>query len=346
MKYDTICRFVEGMAIVGAGGSYSINRYGRVYDHRYYGFIDSVGNEVIPPTLHFAFSYSEGLTYQYYGDGGSVWYDKRGRVAVRYREGQGDNFYGGIARVNKRAVGMHRQLGDSEANPHDLRDNYINRAGEVLIPTYYDTIAAYRPGLPRLVAKAGRYGILDGRGSLAVPLRYDDARAPVDSLVWVRQADRWGRIDGYGRTVVPFRFDAARPTAAGHAIVRMGDSWGLVDRLGVPLTAMVYDNLGREAGGRILMQRDGLYGFLDESGEVRVAARFRRAWPYARGSARVQTLWLDGTIDPAGEWLSRWPRADWLYAIGILAVLGYWLRQKQGYLARLVRRQADEQMRE
>ena len=59
--------------------------------------------------------------------------------------------------------------------------------------TRYDDIDDFSDGLSR-VKLDDRYGFIDKKGKVVIPLLYDNARAVNEGLCLVRKADQWGTL--------------------------------------------------------------------------------------------------------------------------------------------------------
>jgi len=82
------------------------------------------------------------------------------------------------------------------------------------------------------VGRDDRYGYLDLRGDIAIPLTYDDVNSFSRGLAPVKKGGKWGYIGTDGHTAIPFVFDEAGPFASGLAPARIGSETGFIDRSG------------------------------------------------------------------------------------------------------------------
>ena len=107
----------------------------------------------------------------------------------------------------------------------------------------------------------GKYGYVDGSGTVRIEARFDDALPFSEGLAAVRlggpEDGRWGYIDTSGRFVIEPRFAGAAFFSEGLAAVTADDFF------------------------------DGKQGYIDRRGTIVIEPRFETAWPFADGVAAV-----------------------------------------------------------
>ena len=135
----------------------------------------------------------------------------------------------------------------------------------------------------------GKYGYVDGSGTVRIEARFDDALPFSEGLAAVRlggpEDGRWGYIDTSGRFVIEPRFAGASFFSEGLAAVTVNDFF------------------------------DGKQGYIDRQGTIVIEPRFETAWPFAHGVAivcvRRKTLSImeSSYIDTTGEFVQDLPRS-------------------------------------
>ena len=78
----------------------------------------------------------------------------------------------------------------------------------------------------------GKFGYVDGSGTLIIPARFDGADAFSEGLAVVLDSGRFGYIDARGAYAIPAVFRHARAFHRGRASVRFGGDWLVIDRGG------------------------------------------------------------------------------------------------------------------
>ena len=72
----------------------------------------------------------------------------------------------------------------------------------------YDYVGSFREDLA-VVMRNGKYGYIDRKGKLVIPLRYDYAYSFSEGLARVYLHEQCGFIDKSGFQVIPFKYDNA-----------------------------------------------------------------------------------------------------------------------------------------
>ena len=362
IEYDTIYNFSEGMAIVGRGRR-EVNQFGKVLSDFKYGYINKTGRLVVPTKYEYIESFSEGLGYVLPSLHEDVWFDKEGKPVLALGHlTHGESFKGNMAYVMFRKVGFHLSADyPGQKNPFDIRGNYIDHQGRLLVPWKYDTIAPYYPGYVRAVRKGDKWGFLDstarvavplvyddidvdsaffwqnrrrvgqaGRfgfmdvhtGRLLVPLQFDDTRPSQKTIVWVKKNGHWGCIDSSGNVVIPIQYDDAKPfDEYGLSVVKQREKWGLVNTAGNRLAPFQYDNILNFQEERAVVKRDDKFGFIDLKGREIIPASYDEVSPFINGHGFAKRWGLFVTLDTKGNWVRVKLQNDTLKWLTISLVL-------------------------
>lgn len=106
----------------------------------------------------------------------------------------------------------------------------------VVVPAEYDEIRDLHYGGLLLVRQAGKWGVLNGKGKLVLPLQYDAIRAtPANGYAYpvVEQAGRFGYLGLDGKLLVLPRYAAAEPFVEDVArVTTVGGQVGYIDAKG------------------------------------------------------------------------------------------------------------------
>ena len=246
VNYDEVCDFHEGLA--------------RVYKGDKYGFIDKMGNEVIPcvyeqlmeadPNFH------DGLALVHQGEK-YFFINKEGKEAFPYNYDTGLNFSDGLALVWK-----------------DRKCGYIDTKGnEVIALTdkYYGT--SFHDGLAAVGNNDGKYGFIDKKGELVIPMSFDVDELGVTSefhegYAVVCKNEKYGYIDKSGKEVIPCNYDAACNFSEGLAIVTKEGKDGFIDAKGKEVIPCEYSYANHFSEGIAVVQKGDKYQFIDKTGKV------------------------------------------------------------------------------
>jgi WG containing repeat len=149
----------------------------------------------------------------------------------------------------------------------------IDRSGKVLARGYGLTIGVVSEGrIP--VSKDDKFGYLDLRGNLAIPLIYDSGDSFGDGLAPVSSHGKWGYINREGKTIIPFVFDSAGSFGHGLAAVHRGLESGFIDKSGrfaFRLQFQYASGFGKTSTGSdvsAFWTDDSRFGYVTTSGKV------------------------------------------------------------------------------
>ena len=83
----------------------------------------------------------------------------------------------------------------------------IDNRGRIVIPTIYDSITRFSSGAV-IVRTADKLGLMRSDGKQICPVVYDDITVWYNLFV-VKQSGKWGFIDQRGNIVLPIEYDSA-----------------------------------------------------------------------------------------------------------------------------------------
>ena len=359
LEYDTIYNFQEGIAVVGRGQR-EVNQFGKVLSDFKYGYINQAGQLVVPTKYEYVENFSEGVGYVLPSLHADLWFDKQGKIALALRElSHAESFRGNMAYVNIAKVGF-REPPDypGQPNPLDVRGNYIDHQGRLLVPWKYDTIAPYFPGYLRPVRKNGKWGFLDslarvvrlqyddidkdsayfwqnlrrvrlvGRvgfmdtrnGQVIIAPKYEDSKPSQSALVWVSENGRWGCLNKLGQVIIPFQYHEVRPFEHGLSVVGKKGQWGLIDTTGKLLAPIRYDNILSFQDGRAVVKYNDKYGFLAPNGSLIIPTKYNEVSHFKNGQAYATYWGLFVTLDREGRWTKIKLQTTTLQALAFITV--------------------------
>jgi hypothetical protein len=324
--------------------------YGRTFPYRYgtlYGYVNVLGEFVVPPIYAFADSYSEGLAIVS-RDGKRYGYiNSLGQEVIPLEYTLATPFAGGLAVVG---------LADSAEGAN--RVIYIDRRGRnVFVDASFASGQSFSEGLAAVKDVNGLFGYIDSGGDLRIPATFDFATSFSEGLAPVMQDDRVGYINRQGRLVIPVQFDAGAAFSEGLAAVAISGTVGYIDHSGAfsieptfergldfvdglapvvvdgvekyvdafgvtAIEALGLTNAQEFSEGLAAVQVEGLYGYLNRSGLLVIAPQFRVANPFVDGMATVETEDRWGVIANDGTWLVQLTLAPTLPATSTVDATG------------------------
>lgn len=184
-QYDIAQEFVEGMAAV-------------CKDQKW-GYIDSLGNEVIPIKYYSQERY-DGLTCDDWNELGAP--------------DEANNFHEGLVMVMK-----------------DGKAGYFNKEGKTVIDFQYDRAADFSEDFAA-VKKNDKWGFIDKEGKSTIECKYDSVCSFKEGVATVMLGNKWGCIDKSGKEIVPLGYDNIRNFSEGLAIAVKGGIICVIDKDG------------------------------------------------------------------------------------------------------------------
>ena len=183
-KYDELYGFHEGLA--------------RVCKDKKYGFIDKLGNEIIPCKYDDAKDYDKGISVVTLGD-------KQGAI-----NRQGDM----VIPCKYDNINLCEDDSLAAASINET-SGFIDLEGNIVVPFDYEYCGTFSEGLAD-VRKNGLIGFVNKNGKLVIPCKYENlyngcgfreglVGVSVDGGLPGILDDEWGYIDQNGNIIIPFQ---------------------------------------------------------------------------------------------------------------------------------------------
>jgi WG containing repeat len=163
------------------------------------GYIDRVGNIVIPPAFQDAYPFRNGVaTVRQNGLWGAI--DPNGELVIPTKYTGPLIFTEGLASFSAGHINAPYQAG------------VMSFTGEILIKPKYRSISHFSGGLA-CVYTGELYGYIDRSGNQIIPPFFEDARNFSEGLAAVKMNGAWGYIHPDASTAIPMRFICERGMA-------------------------------------------------------------------------------------------------------------------------------------
>lgn len=114
----------------------------------------------------------------------------------------------------------------------------VDKAGKTALPNEYSEIkkmvedraivAKQQGSNASFDISAYRYGVINDKAELIVPLQYEKIEDYSSGYAMVQKNGKWGYIDKEGKEVLPCEFDEAFPFSEGIALAKEGSQWYLL----------------------------------------------------------------------------------------------------------------------
>ncbi|OJJ20268.1 hypothetical protein BKI52_17530 [marine bacterium AO1-C] len=132
----------------------------------------------------------------------------------------------------------------------------------------------------RLVLNYSKYGYLNSKGEIVVPLQFENAGDFKEGYAWVKQKGKYGFINIDGKMVITPQFDGAGFFFKGLAQVliktKRGTKVFLIDRDGKAVTNR-YDYIGDFFKGRAIVRDGKNLGYINRSGQEVIDLKYDTA---------------------------------------------------------------------
>ena len=182
------------------------------------GFIDRMGEEVIPLIYDEAWEFSEGLAVVW-NDGLAGYIDTTGEMVIP----QMYSLAGKLFKEGKLGVGNNGEMG------------VIDKKNNIVIPFIYQETTTFSEGL-MAVKRNGKWGYIDAAGKTVVPHEFDLALEFSEGLAVVTfgtQGDiKYGFVGTDGELKIPAKYNVATSFRDGEAYVCLDGDWFYIDKTG------------------------------------------------------------------------------------------------------------------
>jgi len=287
----------------------------RVLLNNKWGFINELGNEVIPLIYDFKHEAFKMPIITSCGFGPvnksvkSVYLDKNG-IPVEYSDSEFllesyMYFNHGLVVIDKSSL--------------DRQYIFLDKKGKEVKVTKYQPVACsfydngrskkqfFHDGLRKIenYEDGRKFGFADTLGKMVIPFRYGSAGDFVDGVAQIEVNEKYGLINKKGELITPFKYSSMWDFDDGIARVSISTGWynglcGLINKEGKEITPMKYGNIKEFNDGLAKVEFKGKIGFIDRNGKEVVPPKYRYADSFREGIAEV-VLEKVGFIDKTGK---------------------------------------------
>ena len=227
------------------------------------GLVDASGKIILPVDYHSIDFPSQWKHDSYLDD------LPDGLILVRKRDLQNNSMFGNL--------GMQDQYG------------LINLKGEFIVPlgAYDDIKMPYSNGDNTLytVVKNNKYGFIDTKGRVVIPLMYDYAQIFEEGLVSVSKKGKFGMIDRQNQTIIPFEYEDIdllnnlNSEDTNQSLLfsaKLKNNYALINQSNQKITDFEYDTISAIYFTDLLVVgKQGKVGVIDNTGKLIVPINYR-----------------------------------------------------------------------
>ncbi len=247
---DIVKNFTEGRAVI-------IKIKGEYKKSKMFGFIDTLGNEIVPTDLIYASDYQEGRAYCMDFDKNKFYLDKNGNRVLTLDSLVGYPYSDGLACVTTKA----------------LKCGYMNRDGEVVIDLKFDEPGEFSEGLAQALIY-DKVGYIDTTGTYVIEKQFDLGKPFKEGRAVVGYADhnyrfKYAYIDKKGNRLCDPVYEWASDYHEGMALVLKEGKLGFLSLDGLEAIPIKYNFAVDFANGiaYVSSKEDNFKAYIDKSGE-------------------------------------------------------------------------------
>ncbi|QMU64181.1 MAG: hypothetical protein GKR88_07705 [Flavobacteriaceae bacterium] len=216
-------KFIVSLQYDDAGVFY--DSLARVRQNGKWGFIDLKGKIVIPLKYEAVSFFSEGLAGVKMNN---EWFiiNKKGEISQEEKER--------LEKKKKRAkeVAEKKEKGS-------FKKLLLNNVSQ----------GSFDYGVPWRTHLKGKWGFIDSKGNIIIPLKYNDVDVFREGLSSAKLGDKWGLINEIGKIIVPFKYDSIvrsiHLTINGDlSATKLNEKWGYINEKGSIIIPFKYQSAG------------------------------------------------------------------------------------------------------
>lgn len=189
-----------------------------------------------------------------------------------------------------------------------LSSVYFNNSGKIQIKSPTNLPFEFIDGLALVIQvndtneKDVKFGYINTKGKLIVPVQYLDVLPFSDSLAYIMNFDERGYINTTGKIVIPMKKGyAGYGFAEGLSAVSCSDRalFGFIDKKGNLVMDYQFEEVGRFSEGLCKVYKNGFFGYINTKGIFVINPRFYEVTDFKEGRAFASRFNFDKNIH---EW--------------------------------------------
>ena len=315
--FDECSDFTDGVAVVGKNKKYGIvdSDFNVIVSLKYdevvivdndlfcirtgnlWGFADSKGNTILPPTLS-----SYGEFYGTYFKDAVTTDGKKIYVYIdRSKEFTSIHTFDKIFYMNEGVAPFY----------DNGKWGYIKKNGEIIACSKeFEELGVFTEGMG-LIKKNGLYGFIDIYGNEKIPYIYEEVDIFINGFAKVQLNGKWGIIDSLGQLRADYEYDEISDFTNNFAVVRKGIKNNVLDTSfnkkfeDTPIFIREYTSeIGEDY---MIFKENHKYGYLylgnEENRKAEIPASFDYALPFKKGFAKVRIDNNYAIINTDGEYV-------------------------------------------
>ncbi|PCJ28521.1 MAG: hypothetical protein COA97_00795 [Flavobacteriales bacterium] len=236
----------------------------------YMGYMNYYGEEMIPANVVDVEEFEEGRAAVNLG-GYYELIDRSGKVFTNEKFDMVHGTVDGFTTVEK-----------------SKKFNLINPEGKLHIKKWYDFVSPFCKEQLRCVHDGKKWGYLNNKGEIEIPIEYETVRAFSEELAAVEKDGKFGFINGLGEVIIPFQYESTSGFSEGVVAIQKNGKWGFIDistKIGIP---PIFDDVCDFSDGICGVKKNGKWGAINKKGTVIIPFLYDYYFPYVNGIAAVE----------------------------------------------------------
>lgn len=183
----------------------------------------------------------------------------------------------------------------------DGKSGYINKSGQLVIPTEYAQAFDFYKGIGPIQDEAGRILFIDKKGKKVDKPFLNHLILKKQKYIYFYQDDKIGIKNKRGKTLTTPQYDALGTLYKNKAFYKIGDEkYGIVNKRGKIIRKPRYDDVEGFSEGLAAVKIDGEWGYIHHRKGMVIAPRFEATRPFSQGFAAVKMNGKWGYINKSG----------------------------------------------
>ncbi|WNZ24541.1 WG repeat-containing protein [Leptolyngbya sp. NK1-12] len=246
--------------------------------HGQWGIIDPDGTMIANPRFLDIESFSDGLAAVVISSSDQqkiAFTNRSGKIVFELPEelqiSPDDGIEGAEHFNHGRLLVFIRSLGSSIEDILDgrrySRFGYLDLRGQLVIPLRYSSASPFSECLAAVKLKQG-YGFINLSGEVVIQPQFHDAGSFHEGLAHISINLRHGYVNTNGKIIVEPQYDDAHNFSEGLASVKVNGKWGAINRMGKMVIEPQFDRYFSFKQGLALIIRNGKRGYIDRAGKL------------------------------------------------------------------------------
>jgi hypothetical protein len=182
-------------------------------------------------------------------------------------------------------------------NKYGFKDAYFN----VVVKPIYDFGQSFFSNEMGVVGKKGKYGLINDKGKLVIPLMYDTCGPLIEGRIVASYKKKFGFIDHNNKVLFDFKYQDLWEFSRSGTPAKLNDKWGMIDSMDHVMVSFEYDEIIHFGAGYLTLRKGDQWGLMDRNLKLIVPFNYRYPIYMDHGFASVWIGDKAGLVDSLGN---------------------------------------------